>query len=82
MGNQEPNFLEIGDDFAWIDYLGPNHGTAVSFDLNLQGTPTIWVLVDTTKIIDESHENNNKENLTISKRTVGSPTKHRISPVQ
>ena len=66
VGSLEPDFHDIGDVFIWVDYLGPNRGLTVQSELSIQGTTTVWGLVDTTKLIEESHENNNKESITVT----------------
>jgi hypothetical protein len=66
IGSTEPDFNDIGDVFVWIDYLGPNRGIILENEFTIQGTTTIWALVDTTLLITESHENNNKKSTTIN----------------
>jgi hypothetical protein len=63
--DEAPDYSDLGDDFSRIEYLGPNHGTTVQFELELFGNDTIWVYTDTNNQIQESHEYNNAKMLVV-----------------
>ena len=56
----EPSVDDIGNDYIWMEYLGPGHSSTQEFELPLaSAVPAPWLMVDTTNDIEESHENNN-----------------------
>ena len=66
VGPDTPEFHSIGDSFYWIEYLGPNQGRTIALPLSLYGDSTVWSVIDTTELVNESHENNNIENTPFS----------------
>ena len=55
----KPDINQVGDSFGLVQYLGPNQGTRLAFELDYWNTTALWLFADSTDVIDESHENNN-----------------------
>ncbi|MEC7986133.1 MAG: Ig-like domain-containing protein [Myxococcota bacterium] len=62
--DDEPQIGQSGNDYRWIESIGPNHYQNLSFAIPYSGTTaTSWFLIDTTDEQEESHEYNNTSNL-------------------
>ncbi len=56
----QPEVGEVGEDWTWVDYLGPGEDLDLSFSIEVAaGAHEVWILADTNDDVAESDESDN-----------------------